>query len=165
MILRKLSLTLCQSNKCKKKLVEQRYNYLDGPIHSMAKIFETRIENLEKSIPHVFPQETGRKTRKALGKGNKWLLEILLTRIRRTITSARSFVSTMARADIPRMSVVRQKKVQQIWGECHCAKTHQESQEKGKKACWGATYIWKMSVSDSDKEFICISSRKEDEVW
>ena len=32
------------------EMVEQGYNYLDGPIHSMAEFFETRIENLEKSI-------------------------------------------------------------------------------------------------------------------
>ena len=28
-----------------KKMVEQGYNYLDGPIHSMAKFYEMRIEN------------------------------------------------------------------------------------------------------------------------
>ena len=33
-----------------KKLLEQGYNYLDGPIHSMTEYFETRIEHLEKSI-------------------------------------------------------------------------------------------------------------------
>ena len=31
-----------------KNMVEQGYNYLDGPIHSMAEFFETRIKNLEK---------------------------------------------------------------------------------------------------------------------
>ena len=35
-------------NTCKMKVVEQRYNYLDGPIHSMAEFFEIMIENLEK---------------------------------------------------------------------------------------------------------------------
>ena len=35
-------------NRWKKKIVEQGYNYLDGPIHSMVEFFETRIENLEK---------------------------------------------------------------------------------------------------------------------
>ena len=38
-------------NMWKKEMVEQEYNYLEGPIHSMAEFFETRIENLEKSIP------------------------------------------------------------------------------------------------------------------
>ena len=33
------------------KMVEQGYNYLDGPIHYMVEFFERRIENLEKSIP------------------------------------------------------------------------------------------------------------------
>ena len=32
----------------KNKLVEQGYNYLDGPIHSMAEFVKTRIENIEK---------------------------------------------------------------------------------------------------------------------
>ena len=41
-------------NKWEKKMVKQGYNYLDGPIHSIAEFFETRIENLEKSIfPNV----------------------------------------------------------------------------------------------------------------
>ena len=35
----------------KKKMIEHGYNYLDGPIHSMAEFFETRIKNLEKAIP------------------------------------------------------------------------------------------------------------------
>ena len=30
-------------NTWEKKMVEQGYNYLDGPIHSMAKFFENRI--------------------------------------------------------------------------------------------------------------------------
>ena len=30
-------------NMSKKKMVKQGYNYLDGPIHSMAEIFESRI--------------------------------------------------------------------------------------------------------------------------
>ena len=32
-------------------MIEQGYNYLYGVIHAMAEFFETRIENLEKSIP------------------------------------------------------------------------------------------------------------------
>ena len=48
-------------NMWKKKMVEEGYNYLAGPIHSMAEFFETRIENLETSIHQVFPQETTRK--------------------------------------------------------------------------------------------------------
>ena len=35
----------------KKKIVEQRYNYLDGPIHSMAEFYETRIEKFRKIDP------------------------------------------------------------------------------------------------------------------
>ena len=32
-------------------MIEQGYDYLDSPIYSMAEFFETRIENVEKSIP------------------------------------------------------------------------------------------------------------------
>ena len=35
-------------NMGEKKMVDQRYNYLDGPIHAMAEFFKTRIENIEK---------------------------------------------------------------------------------------------------------------------
>ena len=38
-------------NTWKKKMVEQGYSYLDGPIHSMTEFFNTGIVNLEKSIP------------------------------------------------------------------------------------------------------------------
>ena len=36
-------------------MVEQGYNYLDCLIRSMAEFFETRIENLEKSIQPSVP--------------------------------------------------------------------------------------------------------------
>ena len=36
-------------NTWEKKMVEQGYNYLDGPIHSTAEFFKTRIENLHKN--------------------------------------------------------------------------------------------------------------------
>jgi len=56
-------------NTWKKKMIEQGYNYLDGPIHSMAEFFETRIENLEKSIPPSVPSRNGKqKSRKASKK-------------------------------------------------------------------------------------------------
>ena len=35
----------------KKEIVEKGNNYFHNPIHFMEKFFETRIENLEKSIP------------------------------------------------------------------------------------------------------------------
>ena len=38
-------------NTWKKKMVEQRYKYLDGPIHSMAEFFETRIK-IQKNQSH-----------------------------------------------------------------------------------------------------------------
>ena len=48
-------------------MVEQGYNYLDGPIHSIAEFFETRIKNLDKLIP---PSVTSR-IRKKRKKGSK----------------------------------------------------------------------------------------------
>ena len=55
-------------NTWKKKMIEQGYNYLDGPIHAMAEFFETRIENLEKSIPPSVPSRNNKKKSK---KGKK----------------------------------------------------------------------------------------------
>ena len=49
-------------------MVEQGYNYLDGPIHSMAKFFETRIENLEKSIPPSVPSRNNKRNKKGSKK-------------------------------------------------------------------------------------------------
>ena len=51
-------------NMWKKKMVERGYNYLDDPIHSMAVFFETRIENLEKSIPPSDPSRNKKKSKK-----------------------------------------------------------------------------------------------------
>ena len=45
-------------NLWEKKMIEQGYNYSDGPIHAMAELFETKIENLEKSIPPSIPSRT-----------------------------------------------------------------------------------------------------------
>ena len=52
----------------KKKMVEQGCNYLDGPIHSMAKLFKIRIENLEKSIPPSVPSRNNKKFKKGSNK-------------------------------------------------------------------------------------------------
>ena len=52
------------SNTWKKKMIEQGYSYLDVPIHSMAEFFETRIENLEKSIPPSVPSRNRKKSKK-----------------------------------------------------------------------------------------------------
>ena len=53
-------------NTWEKKIVEQGYNYLDGPVHSMAEFFETRIEILQKSIPPSVPSKNKKTKRKAL---------------------------------------------------------------------------------------------------
>ena len=45
-------------------MVEQGYNYLDGPIHAMAEFFETRIENLEKLIPLSLPSRNKKQSKK-----------------------------------------------------------------------------------------------------
>ena len=55
-------------NTWKKKIVEQRYKHLDGPIHSTAEFFETGIENLEKSIPPSIPSRNNRKNKKGFKK-------------------------------------------------------------------------------------------------
>ena len=55
-------------NIWKKKMVEQGYNYLVGSIHSMAEFFETRIENLEKSIPLSVRSRNRKKSKKGSKK-------------------------------------------------------------------------------------------------
>ena len=42
-------------------MVEQGYNYLDGPIHSMVPFVETKIENLEKSMTSSVPLRNKKK--------------------------------------------------------------------------------------------------------
>ena len=49
-------------------MVEQGYNYLDGPLHVMAKFFGTRIENLKKSIPPNVPSRNRKKSKKGFKK-------------------------------------------------------------------------------------------------
>ena len=55
-------------NMWEKKMVEQGYNYLDGPIHYMVEFFETRIENLEKLIPPSVPSRINKKSKKGSKK-------------------------------------------------------------------------------------------------
>ena len=68
-------------------MVKQGYNYLDGPIHSMAEFFETRIENLEKSIPPSVPSRNRKKKSKKASKKKE------------------EHASIMVCADIPQMNV------------------------------------------------------------
>ena len=49
-------------------MVEQGYNYFDGPIHSMAEFFKTRIENLEKLIESSVPSRNKKKSKKGFKK-------------------------------------------------------------------------------------------------
>ena len=51
-------------------MVEQGYNYLGNPIHSMPEFFETTIKNLEKSIPPSIPSRNKRKSKKVPKKRN-----------------------------------------------------------------------------------------------
>ena len=53
----------------KKNMIEQGYNYLDGLIHCMAEFFETRIGNLEKSIPPSVLSRNRKKSKKGYKKG------------------------------------------------------------------------------------------------
>ena len=63
------------TNTWKKKMLEQGYNYLDGPIRSMAEFFETRIENLEKSITPSVPSRNRKKSKKGFKKRKGMLFE------------------------------------------------------------------------------------------
>ena len=49
-------------------MLEQGHNYLDGPIHSMREIFETRSKNVEKSIPSSIPSRNKMKPNKVSKK-------------------------------------------------------------------------------------------------
>ena len=86
-------------NMWKKQMVEQEYNYLDGPIHSKAEFFGTTVENLENQSQEVFPRKNPRKGSR---KRNQELSEIPRMKIPKMNSRAKSFASTMARADIPR---------------------------------------------------------------
>ena len=59
------------NSRMEKKMVEQGYNYLDGPIYSMAEFlksmaefFETRIKSLEKSFLPSVPSRNKKKSKK-----------------------------------------------------------------------------------------------------
>ena len=45
-------------------MVEQGHNYLDRPVQAMSDFYETRIENLENSIPPSVPPRTKNKDKK-----------------------------------------------------------------------------------------------------
>ena len=55
-------------NTWENKMVEQGYNYFNGVIHSMAEIFKTGIENLEKSIPPSVPSRNKEISKKGSKK-------------------------------------------------------------------------------------------------
>ena len=55
-------------NTWKNKIVEQGYNFLDGPIHSIVIFFGTRIEKFEKSIPPNVPSRNRKKKKKGTKK-------------------------------------------------------------------------------------------------
>ena len=63
-------------NTWKKKIVDQGYNYFDGPVNSMAEFLKTRSKILEKSIPPKIPsrikknKKVGSKKRKAVTFGD-----------------------------------------------------------------------------------------------
>ena len=73
MISRKFLTTQCQI--LGGKMVKQGYNYLNGPIHYMAEIFETRIKKLEKSIPPSVPSRNNRKSKKGSKKRKSVILD------------------------------------------------------------------------------------------
>ena len=89
-----------------KKMVEQGYNYLDSPIRSMVDFFETRIENLEKSIPPSSPSRNNGKSEKESKKKKAVTLTILIMKIQIKDIQERSFASTMIRANISRINAL-----------------------------------------------------------
>ena len=54
-------------------MIEQGHNYLGGPIHSTAEFCETRIENLEKSIPPSVPLRNNKKRKNPKKRKNTFL--------------------------------------------------------------------------------------------
>ena len=53
-------------------MVEQGYNYLDGPIHSIAEFFKTSIDNLKKLIPQSVPSRNKKMYKKDCKKRVAW---------------------------------------------------------------------------------------------
>ena len=93
-------------NMWKKKKVEQGYNYLNGPIQSMAVFFEIRIENLEKSIPSSVPSRNKKKPKKGSKKRKLVTFGDPMDEIPRMNIMAKVFASTMVRADKTRTSAL-----------------------------------------------------------
>ena len=65
----------------------------------MAEFFKTIVENLEESIPQMFHQVTRRNPRKDPRQGNLRSLTIQKTRAPTRNLMAKSFSSSMTRAD------------------------------------------------------------------
>ena len=60
-------------NAWEKNIVEQRYNYLDGPIHYLADFFEIKKENLEKLILPCDPSRKGKQQPLTIQRMKTWI--------------------------------------------------------------------------------------------
>ena len=157
-----------------KKMVEQGYNYLDGPIDSMVVFFDTRIEHLETLIPPSVPSRNKKKSEnfwRFRGLGFRgwtqvkqdlpvpWHVRTYHGRVYYIKSTGQTIKTEEGKA------LQEIEKVYQTWGECYGAETGQESPEKrGKKRTEELRAIEKMSVSDSDQESIDSSSSEKGEV-
>ena len=83
-------------------MVEQGYNYTGCPIHSVVEFFETRIENLEQSIPPSIPSLNSKKNKKGSKKRKALTFDNSEdNKLGSKTKKERSFAITMACADIP----------------------------------------------------------------
>ena len=94
----------------KKKMAEQGYNYLDGPIHSMTEFFETRIKNLEKSIPLKVLSRNSKNSKKGSKKKKAVTFDHSEDEDLIKDFQERSFASTMVLMDIPRINALHSRK-------------------------------------------------------
>ena len=51
-----------------KKMEKQGYNYLDSPVHCIEELFESSVENFEKSIPPSVSSKNKKKSKKGSKK-------------------------------------------------------------------------------------------------
>ena len=91
-------------NKWEKKMVEQGNNHLDGSVQSMAEVFETRIENLGKSIAPSVPSRNRKRKKKNSKKKKTLTVKGSENEDSDNKHKIKKFSSITARVDILRMS-------------------------------------------------------------
>ena len=159
-------------NTWEKKMVEQEYNYLDGPNHSMAEFFEVRVKNLEKSIPPSVPsrnnrkRRTGSKDRKAVTfnnyvDSNKGHTGKKFCQYHATCGYTADQCTTLKAL----VKQAKHKRIKHFDKKKYGVKASQESSETEKRKHTEEVRAFKkMSVTDSDQESMNSSSSEEDRV-